>query len=107
VFTDDYVNQTFWASFKPYRMLPESLRHYYPSWLALAVGLSIDDGVFTKSDHPRRELYVALDYDLEALRPQNRYFRTLVKFLNYFKLPAPTLQVYPEVHWLWLYPIKF
>ena len=31
VFTDDYVNQTFWASFKPYRMLPESLRHYYPA----------------------------------------------------------------------------
>ena len=107
VFTDDYVNQTFWASVKPYRMLPASLQKYYPSWLALAFGLSIDEGVFTVAKHPHRELYIALDYDLEAFRPQIRPARTLIKFLNYFKLPAPTLQVYPEVRWHWLYPIKF
>jgi hypothetical protein len=107
VFTDDYVNQTFWLSVKPYRLLPESARKYYPSWLAIAVGLSIDEKVFTKEPHPRREVYVALDYDLEAFRPQSRLARTIVKALNYFKLPAPTIQVYPEFHWYLLYPIKF
>lgn len=107
IFTDDYVNQTYWASFKPYRLLPAAAREYYPSWLAFAVGLSIDEKVFTKEPHPRREVYIALDYDLEALRPQSRWARTLIKTLNYFKLPAPTVQVYPEVHWYLLYPIKF
>ena len=107
VFTDDYVNQTFWASFKPYRLLPESVRKYYPSWLAIAVGLSIDEKVFTGAPHPRREVYVALDYDLEAFRPQSRFARFAIKMLNYFKLPAPTIQVYPEFHWYLLYPIKF
>ena len=107
VFTDDYVNQTFWLSVKPYRLLPESARKYYPSWLAIAVGLSIDEKVFTKEPHPRREVYVALDYDLEAFRPQSRFARFAVKMLNYFKLPAPTIQVYPEFHWYLLYPIKF
>ena len=107
VFTDDYVNQTFWLSLKPYRMLPEAARKYYPSWLAIAVGLSIDDRVFTKEPHPHREVYIALDYDLEAFRPQSRLARTIVKALNYFKLPAPTIQVYPEFHWYLLYPIKF
>ena len=107
VFTDDYVNQTFWASFKPYRLLPESARKYYPSWLAIAVGLSIDEKVFTGAPHPRREVYIALDYDLEAFRPQSRFARFAVKMLNYFKLPAPTIQVYPEFHWYLLYPIKF
>lgn len=107
VFTDDYVNETFWASFKPYRLLPAGARKYYPSWLAFAVGLSIDEGVFTDDPHPKREVYIALDYDLEAFRPQSRMAREVVKFLNYIKLPAPTIQVYPFVKVHWLYPIKF
>ena len=107
VFTDDYVNQTFWASFKPYRLLPAGARAYYPSWLAFAAGLSIDEKVFTGEPHPRREVYLAFDYDLEAFRPQSRMARTIIKYLNYFKLPAPTIQVYPEFHWYLLYPIKF
>lgn len=107
IFTDDYCNQTFWLSFKPYRLLPQGARHYYPSFLAIAAGLSIDEKVFTKEPHPRREVYIALDYDLEAFRPQSRFARTVIKSLNYFKLPAPTIQVYPEVRWHWLYPIKF
>lgn len=113
VFTDDYVNQTFWASFKPYRMLPAAARKYYPSWLAVAAGLSIDGGAFTKEfkhgnkSVAHREVYIALDYDLEALRPQSRWARTLVKYLNYLKLPAPTIQVYPDVKWFLLYPVKF
>lgn len=107
IFTDDYVNQTFWASFKPYRLLPSSVRRYYPSWLAIAAGLSIDEGVFTGDPHPRREVYISLDYDLEAFRPQSPMARKLIRYLNYLKFPSPTIQVYPEVHWYWLYPIKF
>lgn len=107
IFTDDYVNQTFWASFKPYRLLPAAARQYYPSWLAVAAGLSIDEKVFTREPHPRREVYIALDYDLEAFRPQSRMARQVIKFLNYFKLPAPAVQVYPEFNWFLLYPIKF
>jgi hypothetical protein len=90
-------------------MLPAAVRSYYPSWLAIAAGLSIDDGVFlhNKEITPHREVYIALDYDLEAFRPQSRTARTLIKSLNYFKLPAPAVQVYPEFHWFLLYPIKF
>ncbi len=109
IFTDDYVNHTYWLSLKPYRLLPEAARKYYPSWLAIAVGLSIDDSIFLEEPHPKphREVYIALDYDLEAFRPQSRMARTIIKALNYFKLPAPTIQVYPEFHWYLLYPIKF
>lgn len=107
IFTDDYCNQTFWASFKIYRMLPAAARQFYPSWLAIAAGLSIDEGVFTHDPHPHREVYIALDYDLEAFRPQSRLARQAIKWLNYFKFPAPTVQVYPDVKWFWLYPIKF
>jgi len=110
IFTDDYVNQTFWASFKPYRLLPAGARKYYPSWLAFAVGLSINETAMdfhADDEDRRREVYLAFDYDLEAFRPQSRLARTLIKYLNYFKLPAPTIQVYPEFNWYLMYPIKF
>lgn len=114
IFTDDYVNQTYWLSVKPYRMLPASIRKYYPSWLAFAAGLSIDDKVYTKrywsdpdAGYAHREVYLALDYDLEAFRPQSRLARQAIKWLNYIKFPAPTVQIYPEVHWYLMYPIKF
>ena len=107
VFTDDYPNQTFWASFKPYRLLPSAARKYYPSWLAIAAGISVDDAIIKNKGHAHREAYIALDYDLEAFRPQSRWARTLIKYLNYFKLPAPAIQVYPKFNWFLLYPIEF
>lgn len=107
VFTDDYCNQTYWVSLKIYRMLPQSLKRYYPSWLALAAGLSIDEGVF-QHEKGHYEIYIALDYDLEAVfKPQKRWSKSLVRALNYIKFPAPTIQVYPDVKFHLLYPIKF
>lgn len=115
--TDDYVNQTYWLSLKVARLLPRTWRHYYPEWLAFAFGISIDDGRFirvgktetAKGHHLRGhyEFYLSLDYDLEAFHPHKRWARTLVKYLNYIKFPAPTLQFYPEVKFFWIYPIKF
>lgn|SRR5574344_56170 len=109
VFTDDYVNETFWVSLKIYKMLPKAARAYWPAWLAVAGGWSIDDGVFTEGvGHGHSELYIALDYDWEGVfAPKERWARNLVRFVNYFKLPAPTVQVYPHAKFLIAYPIKF
>lgn len=108
VFTDDYVNQTYWCSFKVYRFLPNGARKYYPEWLAVALGLSIDGAVFRENaGKGRYEIFLALDYDLEAFRPHSHLARTIIKALNYIKFPAPTLQLHPDVEVHWLYPIKF
>lgn len=107
VFTDDYCNETFWLSLKIHRMLPRSARPYWPEWLALAGGWSIDEGVF-EGKKGKYEFYIALDYDMEGIfKPKERWARNLVRFANYFKLPAPTIQVYPETKFFLLYPIKF
>lgn len=107
VFTDDYCNQTFWLSLKVHKFLPQAARKYYPSWLAIAAGLSIDEGVF-QHKKGKYEVYIALDYDFEAIfQPHERWARNLVRWINYFKLPAPTIQVYPDVKFHLLYPIKF
>lgn len=108
IFTDDYVNQTYWLSLKVYRLLPTPARKYYPDWLAFAVGLSIDEGVFVNGvGKGKREIYLALDYDLEAFKPKKNWSRLLVKSLNYIKFPAPSIQVYPETKFFLTYPIQF
>lgn len=118
VFTDDYVNQTHWLSFKVDRMLPRAAADYWPDWLAVAVGLGIDDGVFVRdslefaegrpaSDGGRYEIYVGPDWDLEGLfKPKDRWARRTVTMFNYIKFPMPTLQVYPYRKWHWVYPIE-
>lgn len=109
IFTDDYVNETFWLSLKIHRMLPRAARPYWPGWLAIAGGWSIDEGVFVEGPGKgHHEFYIALDYDFEGIfQPKERWARDLVRFLNYFKLPAPTIQVYPDVRFFLGYPIKF
>ncbi|MDR1759575.1 MAG: YfiM family protein [Fibrobacter sp.] len=107
IVTDDYVNQTYWLSLKIHRLLPASIREYYPMWLAFAAGVSVNEDTFIRGRKGKREVYLALDYDFEAFRPKSRLARQIVKFVNYIKFPAPTVQIYPERKFFWLYPIRF
>lgn len=109
LFADDYVNQTHWLSVKVDRLLPQSWARFWPDGLALATGVSIDEGVYTQGQgHGRYEWYVGPDWDLEGLfKPKSRWARKVVNTLNYIRFPAPTLQVYPYRRWHWAYPIIF
>lgn len=111
VFTDDYCNQTHWLSFKVEQMLPQTVANYWPDWLAIAVGASVQEQVFLKGfgpDKAKREYYVALDWDWEgALHPQSAFVKRWVRYLNYIKLPAPAVRVWPDRAIYWVYPIKF
>jgi len=112
VFTDDYCNQTHWLSFRVNEMLPNTAAKYWPDWLSVAVGVSLQDTIF-KSDPDgwpppgKREYYIGLDYDLKAIfHPKSDYGKQILNFLNYLKLPAPALRVYPDRKFYLVYPIK-
>lgn len=108
IFTDDYVNQTFWLSAKVHKLLPAPAQDYWPAALAIAAGLSVDDLVHYGGGEGSYEVYIGLDWDLEgAFRPQSVGAKRLVRYLNYLKLPAPALQVYPVRRIFLAYPIKF
>lgn len=110
IFTDDYSNQTHWLSLKVDRMLPRSVARYWPDWLAIATGVSVQDTIFKGSaglKAAKREIFIGLDWDLEGVvKPKSPIAKRIVRYLNYIKLPAPTVQVYPEKRILWLYPIE-
>lgn len=110
--TDDYENQTVWLSLKVNNILSNmgNAEKYWPDFLGLAVGLSVDDKIVynMSQDDAKYELYVALDFDWEgAIKPKTILGQKLISYVNYIKLPAPTLQVFPKVKMHWAYPIIF
>ncbi|MFN8357097.1 MAG: hypothetical protein U0Y10_21765 [Spirosomataceae bacterium] len=91
---DDYLNQTFWFSYyfndKPHRTLP--------SWLGVSVGWGIEPDYWNGFGGARHELYLAPDIHLERLlRPKKQPWKSLVKVLNFTRLPLPALQITPKV----------
>jgi hypothetical protein len=105
IIVDDYDRQDVWLSAKVHYLLPEGLRDYWPKWLTLAVGAGARD-VELIGYVPHRTLHIALDYDLVEIFPDMGTFGNwLIQSLNGFKLPAPALQVWPDVKFKLLYPI--
>ena len=110
VFTDDYVNWTFWASWRVERALPKGAARFWPDWLCLAFGFSIDDSAVLSRADGEREFYVALDWDLEEIfKPESRALRRMVSYANTIKLPSPAVRLYPSHRreLLLVYPILF
>ena len=110
VFTDDYVNWTFWASWRVERALPKAAARFWPDWLCLAFGFSIDDAAVLSRADGEREFYIALDWDLEEIfKPESHALRRLVSYANTVKLPSPAVRLYPKARreLLLLYPILF
>jgi len=100
---DDYVNQTYWASIRVNQLLPHALEQYWPDWLALAVGIGVDDKIVGyDANYPERtggshELYLALDCDVTKILPSdNALWETIKHYVNYIKFPAPAIRFTPE-----------
>lgn len=107
---DDYVNQTYWASFKVNELVPRDWEPFWPDWLAIAIGLSLDDKIVGYDPkYPDRtggshEIYLAFDVDVTKILPSNNSFWEGVKhYLNYVKFPAPAIRLTPGVIWYGLY----
>lgn len=107
---DDYVNQTYWASVKVNRLLPASVEPWWPDWLAVAVGVGVDDKIVGFDiDKPDRtggshEIILALDVDLTEVLPSDSPVWEAIKYyLNYIKFPAPAVRITPGAVWYGLY----
>ncbi|MGF1533659.1 MAG: DUF2279 domain-containing protein [Bernardetiaceae bacterium] len=96
----DYNGQTYWLSASPHRFGWGKL----PKWLCMSVGYGID-GVLGNAKNPafsrgeplpsferRRQFYLSLDVDFEAIPTDSRFLKTLFVGLNMIKVPAPALR---------------
>lgn len=101
---DDYTNMTFWLGISPSGLLPASLAKNYPSFLGIAVGLSIKNASHAAgSTNAYREWFLSLDYDVTKLPGNTPFLKKLKKILNFYHFPAPAVRVSPSGIWYGLY----
>ncbi|MDA3861156.1 MAG: DUF2279 domain-containing protein [Melioribacteraceae bacterium] len=99
---DDYESTYHWLSIDVNRLLPKSAKDVFPDFIDITIGHSVNnlDG-FGGGNH---ELYIGLDWDFEALPGENKLWKTIKRWLNFYHFPAPAVRVYPDVVW---YGLKF
>lgn len=99
IFIDDYNGQSYWMGMRVYELLPSSWQKFWPSWLGLAVGVSVRGVQDSRTDvagSPIRHVFLALDYDMTKIIPGDSWFLdTLAKAMNYIHFPAPAIQISP------------
>lgn len=111
-FIDDYNGTTFWLGCNIHNLLPMDYKHYWPEWLILSVGYGIRDygRVDSQGDHisvtPR--FLIGLDYNWQKILPELPSTLNYARyFMNFFRLPGPTLELGPGgTRFRLLFPIQ-
>jgi hypothetical protein len=94
----DYNGQTYWLSFNPCQFIENSK---FPAWLCLSLGYSAHAKIFGDQDtytditgktyHAQREFLVSLDVDFSRIPVKRTWLKTVLRQLNYVKIPFPAL----------------
>ena len=103
-FFKDYNALTWWLSINPKSFNKNSR---FPSWLNVAVGYGADNmfGGYVNewptkkpeftvaTDLPRyKQFYLSLDIDLSKVKTKSKFLNTVLKTINFVKIPAPALE---------------
>lgn len=94
----DYNGQTYWLTFNPTQFIRDSR---FPAWLCLSLGYSAhativgDQHTFTdqtgKTYFAQREFLLSLDIDFSRIPVKRPWLKTVLRQLNYVKIPFPAL----------------
>lgn len=91
----DYNGQTFWLSVDMDKFFK------FPRWLNFAAGYGADGMVYARDyqnlaagyPRPYRQYYLAIDFDLTAIKSRSKAVKTLLFFANMIRIPAPALEL--------------
>ena len=99
---NDYESEYHWLSFNIHDLLPRSVQQYWTPFLNIAIGHSVKNIVDAPnhySNNGYHELWLSLDYNVEAIPCDAGWLTNLKKLLNFYKLPAPCVRILPSVVW--------
>lgn len=101
---DDYSNQSYWISVKIYNFLGEKGKRFWPKWLMISAGASLNDWLPDNVQPGYVSYYLSFDIDFSQLISQETIWgRTAADLLNLFHLPAPALRLHPDPRFHLLY----
>lgn len=102
----DYNGQTYWLSFDLNKLISPKI----PKWLNIGFGYGATDMISARDEqnkqlglNPRRQYYLAIDFDLSQYHSSSKFLNTLIHFINMIHLPAPTLEVDNELKFHFIY----
>ena len=95
----DYNGQTYWVSFNPFLFTKNTS---IPKWICLSFGYSVNqkivgdqetyvDPISLISYSSQQEFIFSLDIDFSRIPVQKKWLKTVLKQLNYLKIPFPAL----------------
>jgi VanZ family protein len=93
---DDYESLYFWLCFDVAEILKlKQLKFWAFDIFDLAIGYSVKE--IDWRGNGKRELFLSLDYDLSKIPVRIWFLKQIFALLNYYHLPAPTLQLTPRL----------
>ena len=93
-FTEDYTGHSYWLSAKVWDIMP----FYWPKFIVPAGGITLNDWIPNSEQQGYYSFHLSLNPDFDYIFPQRTKFgRTLSDFFNNFYIPAPAVQVYPDL----------
>jgi hypothetical protein len=105
-FFKDYNGQTYWFSFDIDKFVA------FPKWLNLTVGYGAENMVYARDYqnlqhgfNPYRQYYLALDFDLTAIKTRSKALKTIIFFANIIRIPGPALSF--STHGTQFHPFYF
>lgn len=95
----DYNGQTYWLTFSPFTFFKNN---QMPKWICLSIGYSAHEKLVGSEDlyydpitattfNASREIVFSLDVDFSKLDIKRKWLKTMIKQLNYLKVPFPAI----------------
>jgi hypothetical protein len=89
---DDYESTYHWLTLNIFNLLPEQIQTYFPEFINLTIGHSVANLDY----QGRHEIFIGLDWNLEALPGDHWLLKLLKRNLNYYRIPAPVIRLSPD-----------
>jgi hypothetical protein len=96
-FTNDYSGHAYWVSMRVWDLLPDGVQRYWPRFLMLSAGVTVNDWTRYPDSDAYLSTHVSVDVDWREIIPRDSWIgRSTGDLLNRYHLPAPAIQVTPR-----------
>jgi hypothetical protein len=99
---DDYTSTTHWLSMNVHDLAPRSVQQYLPPWIGVAIGHSVRN--LDGRGGGEHVVVLSLDWQLHRIPNLPPWLRDIARVLHLYHLPAPAVQILPNVVW---YGLRF
>lgn len=94
--SDDYESTFHWLVLDFDRVFPSKSK-YIPDFIDFSIGHSVQD--INRNGSGNHRIFLSLDWDISKFDTGIDVLDFIIHTINFYKLPAPAIQIYPNVVW--------